>query len=359
MTSSLARSASAAAITAALGHGTATAATVEGEFYGDLRYAYSHYDDKGPAPRRNEFDSINSAAGIIVTTREGAYSATLVYERGLDADDDAVVDADATRQSYLSVATPFGTALYGRAPTAYKLSGQELDPFYNTAIGTISGAAFAASPAAIRGPSYGLSALASDLRGNGYVANQLAYISPEFSGLRVNAAFFINENEAPADDHDYGLGAEWAGEVLGGVVGAGVQYLDIRSNANFTSIGIPGSGAVKATRVYAGYQRSDWGLSASWEPLDLKDGAEDRDYVMVAGWLRVTPRTRLAASYGYTDGTPFAGDSVSLGVFHELLTGLEFYAAARRTERDAAPDESSNLALGVSYSFRLRGQQQM
>jgi predicted porin len=325
----------------------AGAATLEGELYGDLRYAYSHYDDKGPNPRSNDFDSTNSYAGVMITTREDAYAATLVYERGLDTDDDAVVDADATRQSYLSVSTPYGTALYGRAPTAYKLSGQELDPFYNTAIGTINGAAFAGSAAAVRGPSYGLSALTSDLRGNGFIANQLAYISPEFSGLRVNAAFFMNENDAPADDHDYGVGAEWSGALMDGLVGAGVQYLDIRSSTNFTSIGIPGSGAVKAARVYAGYSSEAWGVNASWEPLDLADGP-DRDYYYASGWLRVAPKTRVAAAYGNTEATPFEGDSYSLGLFHELLTGLEFYAAARYTDRDAAPLESSNFAAGVS-----------
>jgi predicted porin len=336
----------------------ASAATLEGELYGDLRYAYSHYDDKGPNPRSNDFDSTNSHAGVLITTREGDYSATLVYERGLDADDDATVDADATRQSYLSVATPYGTALYGRAPTAYKLSGQELDPFYNTAIGTISGAAFAGSPAAVRGPSYGLSALTSDLRGNGFVANQVAYISPEIMGVRANAAFFMNENDAPADDHDYGLGAEWSGSLMDGLVGAGVQYLDIRSNANFQAIGIPGSGAVKATRLYAGYSRETWGVNASWEPLDLADGP-DRDYYYAAGWMRVAEKTRVAVAYGNTEATPFKGDSYSLGVFHELLTGLELYAAARYTDRDATPDESSNLAAGVSYRFRLRGEQSL
>lgn len=329
------------------------AATVEGEVYADLGYAYSHYDDKGAAPRSNLFDDTNSHAGVALTTREGAYSATLVYERALDAD--SVSNADLVRQSYVRVSTPVGTALYGRAPTAYKLSGEALDPFYNTAVGTINGAAFGAATAVVRGPSYGLSALTSDARGNGFVANQLAYVSPAFGGLRVNAAFFMNENPAPADDHDYGLGAEWSGDWMGGEATAGVQYLDVRSNVNFAAIGIPGSGAVKATRVYAAYGRNDWGLSASWEPLDLKSGAADRDYVFAAGWLGLTEQTRVALALGYTDNTPFEGNSATLGVFHKLFTGFEVYAAARYTDRDAAPEQSNNLAVGATYTVRFKG----
>ncbi|MES0873771.1 porin [Sinimarinibacterium thermocellulolyticum] len=333
----------------------AQAATLEGQLYGDLRYAYTHYDADG-SPRRNVFDSTNSHAGVMITTRDGGYAATLVYERGLDADDDATVDDDTVRQSYLSVSSPYGTALYGRAPTAYKLAGQKLDPFYNTAIGTISGAAFGGSPAAVRGPSYGLSALTSDLSGNGFIANQLAYVSPEFMGVRVNAAFFMNENDRPDDDHDYGVGAEWNGDLLSGRLQAGAQYLDIRSNTNFQAIGIPGSGAVKATRVHAAYSRESWGVGASWEPLDLRDG-ENRDYYFASGWLRVAPKTRVAAAYGNTEATPFEGNGYSLGLFHEVLQGLEVYAAARHTDRDVAPDKSNDLAAGVTYRFRLSGQQ--
>lgn len=329
-----------------------TAASLEGEVYADLRYAYSHYDDKGATPRNNRFDDTHSNAGVAVTTREGDYAATLVYERTLDTDDS---NPDAVRQSYLSVSSPYGTALYGRVPTAYKLAGETLDPFYNTAVGTISGAAFGTASAAVRGPSYGLSALTSDALGNGFVANQVAYISPSIGGLRVNAAFFINESDPPGDDHDYGVGAEWSGDWLEGLTTAGVQYLDVRSSANFSAIGISGSGAVKATRLYAAYVRDAWGLSASWEPLDLKSGV-DRDYVLAAGWLGLTEQTRLALAWGYTDGTPFEGNSTTLGVFHALFEGLEVYAAGRYTDREAAPQESTNFSVGVTYTVRLKGE---
>ena len=333
----------------------ATAASIEGEIYGDLRYAYSHYDDKGAEPRSNRFDDTDSHAGLAVTTREGDYAATLVYERALESDDS---NPDAVRQSYLSVSTPYGTALYGRAPTAYKLSGEVLDPFYNTAVGTINGAAFGTASAAVRGPSYGLSALTSDARGNGFVANQVAYVSPSMGGLRVNAAFFMNESDPPEDDHDYGAGAEWSGDWLEGSATAGVQYLDVRSSANFSAIGVPGSGAVKATRLYAAYTRDSWGLSASWEPLDLKSGP-DRDYVLGTGWLGLTEQTRVALAWGYTDGTPFEGNSVSLGLFHSLFEGLEVYAAARYTDRNKAPQESTNIGVGVTYTVRFKGERSL
>lgn len=336
--------------------GAAQAAVLEGELYGDLRWAYSNYDDDAAESVR--FDSINSHAGFAVTTREGDYAATVVYERGLDADDDATVDNDTVRQSFLRVSSPFGSVLYGRAPTAYKLSGEKLDPFFNTLIGTINGGPFGDSPAAVRGPSYGLSALASDLAGNGFIGNQLAYVSPSLSGFRGNAAYFMNETDPQGDDSDYALGLEWQGDVVSGKLVAGVQYLDVQGNSNFTAIGIPGSGAVQATRYYAGYDRSRWGASVSFEPLDLQDsGSTDREYLLTSGWFGVTEQTRVAASYGNTNGTPFEGDSYSLGVFHGLFKGLDVYAAARYTDRNSAPGESTHFGVGINYAFSLTGEQ--
>ena len=46
----------------------------------------------------------------------------VVYERQLDNDSGAV--AELARQGYVGISSAFGTALYGRAATAYTLAGE-------------------------------------------------------------------------------------------------------------------------------------------------------------------------------------------------------------------------------------------
>lgn len=336
---------------------SAPALAVEGtgEVYGDFRYAVINFKNDGQG-QDTDAASTNSHLGARLSAAEGAFSATFLYERSLG--NDGSTNADGVRQANLQVGTPYGTVIYGRAATAYKIAGQKLDPFYNTGIGTINGESFANAGAPVQGPNFGLSALTSDTVGNGFIDNQLAYVSPELFGITVNAAVFFDErNRDEGEQHDYGFGAEWSAQGL--TVGA--QYLDLRSTvannptANFNAaLPVP----TKATRIYGGYKTESWGLSASWEPLDLKDGGLDRDYYYGAGWLKVLENTSVAASYAYVEGTPFEGDSFSLGVFHTLFAGLEVYGAARYTDRDVTPSNASGLAsrditLGVNYQFSL------
>lgn len=337
--------AAAAAVLAA----PAIAADGEARIYGDFRYALIHSDAEG-SPADTDLAGTNAHAGVSLRVSEGDYSATVVYERTL-ANDDSVTQLDSVRQSYLQVGSPYGTVIYGRAPTAYKVSGEKLDPFFNTGIGTISGAGFADAPAPVLGPNYGLSALTSDTVGNGFINNQIAYVSPTLYGVTLNGAVFISENAGDNEDHDFGLGAEWNHDAIT----AGVQYLNLEStlannpNANFNA-GLPVP--AEALRFYGGYKAETWGVSASWEPIDLKNGGLDRDYYFGAGWLKVLPQTTVAASYGNTEGTPFEGDSLSLGVFHELFSSLEVYLAARHTDRDAGVS-SADYVAGINFGFSL------
>lgn len=335
---------------------SAPAVAVDGtaELYGDFRYAVINFKNQGEG-QDTDAVSTNSHIGARLTASEGDFSATFVYERTLG--NDAITNADEVRQSNLQVGTPYGTVIYGRAPTAYKLSGQKLDPFYNTAMGTINGDAFSNAAQPALGPSFGLSALTADTVRNGFVDNQLAYVSPEFYGVVVNAAVFLDERSRDnGEKHDFGFGAEWNGDGFT----AGAQYLEIKSTAannlvaNFNA-GLPVP--TEASRVYGGYRTDDWGVSASWEALGLKEGGLDRDYYFVAGWLRVLENTSVAASYGYVEGTPFEGDSLTLGVFHSLFKGLEVYGAARYTDRDSVRENaglsSRDFSLGINYQFSL------
>lgn len=352
--------ASSIAVAAAAFAGSAAAADVTGEVFGDFRWSINHFDAKGAPADDASATNNNSHYGIRATTTERGITGFVVYERQLDNDSGAT--AELARQGYVGISSAFGTALYGRAATAYKLAGERLDPFFNTGIATISGASNVGAGAPILGPSYGLSALTSETAGNGFINNQIAYTTPSFAGLSFNAAVFLDEGTGPAEDHDYGAGLEYQAAGLT----AGVQHLDINSGVavgsaqNFGAIGI-GAGAtaeLTATRLYGSYDANGaWGGSASWEKLDLKGGLADRDYYYAAVWATVVPGTRVALAYGDTNETPFEGSSFSVGIFHDVLSNLTAYAVGRSTnvDSDRTPPDTTAISLGLNYQFSLSG----
>ncbi len=335
---------------AAAAFGTqAVAVETAARLYGDFRYSagYSKVQD---GATDYDFNSNNSHLGLAVNAAEGDFALTAVYELAIDGQNTAN-GSDDTRQAYLSVASPFGTLAYGQIATAYKQAGQQLDPFYNTGIGTITGTPFGNAGAPVLGPSFGLSALTSDTVGQGLIKNQVAYVSPTIANLTGNAAIIFAENDRDNGGQvDYGVGVEYTAN---GIIG-GIQYLDISATTNLTpnanfNAGLPN--ATKATRIYGGYATETWTVGASWEPLSIT-GAPDRDYYFLGGTLSITERATVAASLGYVENVPFEGQSLSLGVFYDIFTGLEAYAAARYADRDV--DAILNNGFGVTDGPSVR-----
>lgn len=332
----------------------AIAADASGEIYGDFRYSLNQSDSSNTVGDSNLDATTNgSHVGLKASVKEGQYTATVVYERGLGNDDTTTSSADGVRQSYLAVSSPIGTVTYGRAASEYKKAGQKHDPFFNTGISTINGGAVATSSAVVTGPSYGLSALTSEGVGNGFLDNTLAYTSPSFGGLTVNAGFFAADSAAGVnEDHDYALGVNWAA----GGLEAGVQYLDINGAGTVTAAGLPGN--TQALRFHAGYTQKNWGVGASYEKLEIA-AAADRDYALASGWFGLSDKTRLAASYGYTDNTPFEGSSISVGVFHGVMSNLDIYLAAQSTDRKSSnaganANDATAVSVGLNFDFGMK-----
>lgn len=342
----------------------------KGKVYGDFRWSLAHTDEHahpasvGASAPADLLDANNnrSVIGVKASTSHGGLTAFVKYER--DMLNDTATGAtgaavDNTRKAYLGIEGGFGTLLYGQAETAYAASGRKLDPFFNTSLSGFTGAV-----GAINGASYGYSALTNDNVGAGLLDNQVAYTTPSFGGLTVNAAVFADEGAA--DRHDLALGAEFSNAGLT----AGVQILDINSGVvstngsvqNFSNIGF-GAGAtaeVEATRLYAGLDTKALGVNVSWEKLDLHGGLKDRDYYAASAWLGVTASTRLALGVGKTENTPFEGNAVTVGVFHDVMDNLTVHAGARKVDRQqSSTTTAANLtstdavSLGFSYKFNL------
>lgn len=334
----------------------ASALDSSGQIYGALRLSLGFYDAQTGGD--TDVDNNNSHLGIRAQTVEGPFTAFAEYERLAD-NDDGTPEGELTRKFYGGVThVDWGTLVFGRAPTAYKLAGQKLDPFYNTGVSGPNGS----NASIANGAGYGLSSLTGDQPGNGFINNQLAYTSPAIANLTVNAAVFLDDAGGDGEELDFGGGIEWQAD---GIT-LGVQALDIStgsnpgSEQNFFFIGLSGaSSALQAVRAYGAYAAQGWGVGASHEMLDLKGGLPNRAYTFVSGWYGLSDRLRLAASAGQTEDTPFEGISFTLGGSYEVLEYLNAYAAARLTDRDATEintaqaDDVQAYVVGVSYTFEI------
>jgi len=337
-----------AAVATALMSGTGFAAESKGALYGDLRLSLDWADDNSAArgPTWAATDN-NSIWGVKASTARGGLTVFGAYERFIDSDDPSIpgVPVEFTRQAYLGLTSFCGTIKFGRHSTAYADAGRKIDPFYNT---VASGAGGLASAGSILrgGNSHGTSSpFNADFLGSAIVANHLAYQSPSFLGFSANAALFLDETQTADQDHDYGGGLEFNGS---GVT-AGVQFLDA-NGANGATWGTD----VEALRAYAGYAHSRFGASASWERLDRAGGAGNADFLMVSGWYGVLEHTRIAASFGLENESGTEGDSLRVGVFHDVVENFTVWAAARRyNERVAANPDADVATVGVSYKFSL------
>lgn len=265
---------------------------------------------------------------------------------------------DALRQAYVGLNSGLGTVVVGKKASDFRLSGEALDPFYDTSITGFNG--FESR----EGAGYGLSNLT-----NGFSHNTVAYASPElFGGLRLNAAVYVSGEEAPNDELDYGAGAEYATAGFGDdhQLKAGVQYLKIENPASFV-VGSParnglltvaGSPGVSDNyRLYGSYTAGALNLGASYESIDVAAEPEARAYYFLSGTYELTEATQLAASYGWLDfaaGSPrLSGDGYSVGVFHKLAPNLSGYAGLRQVSLDAA-GRTTTAAVGLSYSIKAQ-----
>lgn len=335
--------AGAAAAAALIGSTAVLAAELDakGSIYGDLRYSLDYSEDNsGAAGPTYDFADNNSYWGVKASTTQGGITAFGAYERFLDMDANVLLDL--VRQSYVGVQTNLGTVKYGQHATAYAEAGRKLDPFYNTTVTGIGGLGLGGILGA--GNSHGTSAVFnSDFVGSAYINNHLAYQSPSLAGLTVNAALFNDETGNENQDHNFGAGVEWSGMGLT----AGAQFID-ENNGTWLATDS------EAMRVYGGYAATQFGAGVSYERFDNAAGAIDSDYLMVSGWFGVLPGTRLAASYGQENETGAEGNSIRLGVFHDVIQNFTIWAAALRyDEAEASNPDADVVTLGASYKFDL------
>ena len=300
---------------------------------------------------------VNNASSVSLGFK-APYAGVMVFGLAEAGEKNKELGIDALRQAFVGVETGIGQFLVGKKASEYRLSGEKLDPFYDTSVVGFNGRE------AREGASYGLSNLT-----NGFSHNTVGYLSPALlGGLRLNAAAYVSSEDAPNDEIDYGVGAEYAlpGFADGHSLSAGVQYLKIENPASNVAgnpsrnglVTVGGSpGVSDSYRVYGSYAAGSVVLSGSYENVDVAAEADARAYYYLSGTWALCDKTQIAASYGWLDfaaGSPaLSGEGYSLGVFHELASNLKGYAAARQVSLDV-PGDTATIAVGLSYSIDAR-----
>lgn len=342
--------AGAAAAVVAICSAGAMAGDGKGAVYGDIRWSLNHADASGiggtAATRgaKQTATNNNSYYGIKGSTSQRGLTVFGAYERTLDNDGAAL---DFTRQGYVGLKGDMGVLKYGQFGTAYFESGRKLDPFANTAVSGVGSVSAAGASTISSFSSHGLSAaLTAEAFGSGFENNQIAYTTPAFGPLTVNAAVFIDETTG--EDHDLGLGAEFNQSGIS----FGVQALDIKSGNLGRAAG------TDALRIYGGLNTANFGANVSLERHALP-AAADADYIFVSAWLGLSATTRIAAAVGNENETGAEGTSVSLGLFHDVVDNFTSWVAVRRYDGAGGPpagrsgQTSDVLTVGASYKFNL------
>lgn len=305
----------------------AVPAMADTTLYGNFRGALNTGDLNSAD---NSADFVNNASRLGVKGAVGTKTLKGIYhlQMGVNTDGNDE-DALSKRFYFAGLKGDFGKVIYGRLSTPYKMTGVKQDPFLDTSAGPAN-----------RGPNYGYSGLTSS-----FANSTIAYYSPKFGG-GLSASASVTVDDAATDDHDIGVGIEYAKKSFK----VGVSHL----NLGDTPVVSANGGAEKATRLYGSAKMSSVGINASFEKLDFGAG-NDADFAHLNGTYNTSKKTKLAASYSSVDGDGTGirnapGTGYAVGVFHKLLKKTELSAIYSVVDYDSG-NERSGLALGVVQKF--------
>lgn len=241
----------------------------------------------------------------------------------------------ANRNSYVGLSGGFGTVIMGRHDTPYKLTtAGKLDLFADT-MGDVNAAGNLASAGCggTTGKSCATQLISTvhDIR----PSNALAYMSPDFSGLKVAAAIVAGQ-DSDADNVDgTSLGVTYENGPL--YVAGGWQ--DVTDTS-------------EAWKIGAGYAFGNFKLGAVYEDVDADGGSTgDRDSWYLNGAYNMGAIT-LKGQYGQLDnaGSAADGKKYTLGADYALSKRTNAYVLYDSNKSDGS-SRLNGWALGMRHSF--------
>jgi len=297
--------------------------TVYGSFRGALNTGDLNSDG-------NNADFVNNASRLGIKGAIGNSDLKGIYHLqtgvNLDGNDE---DALSKRFYFAGLKGQLGKVIYGRLSTPYKMAGVKQDVFLDTSAGPAN-----------KGASYGYSSLNSS-----FTDSTIAYYSPKFSG-GVSAHASITIDDAATDDHDVGVGVEYATKDLK----LGVAHLHLGD----TPVIAKNGGAEKATRIYGSKKFGAFAINGSYEKIDFNAG-NDASFTHLNASYKANDKTKLALALGSVEGDGkgarnAAGEGMSAGVFYNVLKNTQLSAIYTNVDYDAIKDRDG-LALGFVQKF--------
>lgn len=334
------------AVIAAICVAPAAVVAADNNLYGQMRYSFNSVDDKTGSGQ----DGLSGNDNVSLFGLKGSAGnddITAFYHLQTGAPSDKNTDGKAFNQRFYFAGLKggFGKVAYGRMTNAYKFDGFKLDPFYNLSHVNVNGG-FATG-----GGSYGLSPAT-----NGFTDNALQYVSPAFSGVKINAGVYIDDSNE--DDHGTGLGISWSNKTIN----VGLQYAsNAKTAATLPNIAADGD----AIRLHGGYKASNFSVGLSYEMVDDAGTAgkvSSADYMYLVGRFNVKKDTELVATIGTVspddDSTAKSaeGTGFQFGVFQTVVPKTQVYVTYGTASLDAAgAEDPSVLSIGAIHKFGFGG----
>lgn len=278
----------------------------------------------------NSVDFVNNASRLGVKGAIGNAHLKGIYHLQMGANlDGKDEDALSKRFYFAGLKGKFGKVIYGRLSTPYKMAAIKEDAFRDTSAG-----------AANKGPNYGYSSLTSS-----FTDNTIAYYSPKFAG-GVQAHASLTVDDSTSDDHDIGIGAEYATKDFK----VGLSHLNLGDTPVIANNG----GAKKATRFYGSKKFGAIAVNLSYEKVDFNSG-KDATFTHLNSTYKANKKTKLALAYANVDGDGkgarnAAGDGIFAGVFYNVLKNTQFSAIYSNVDYEVGKDRDG-FAFGVVQKF--------
>ncbi len=243
------------------------------------------------------------------------------------ADSDGVITGESgntlvkARNMYVGFAGGWGTFLYGRHDTPYKISTGRLDKFVDT-LADYNGSL---------GPGF------QDIRAD----NAIAYISPSFAGLTIAAAIVAPGNHANSEAD--GLADTYS---IAAMYSNGPLYLAAAyENLDQDLLGV--SDDADKWRIGAGFTLGAFDIGAIYE--DQQDVATI--WQIQASFAMGNNVIKAAYGQNDSDTTDNTDNSYAIGVDHNFSKRTKAYLLYAATDNDVDNTDQSGFSFGIVHKF--------
>lgn len=326
------------------------------EIYGDARASVEFVTNKAKTGEENTLSLSSNYSYIGFKGDEDlgdGMSAVWQLEEGvaLDTNGSTITDGNgdtvtlstfSPRQSFIGIASGFGTVLGGKLLTPYRGATKRLDPFASTR----------ADFNAIIGSFPGVTGGAGLLSDESYANNTLAYMTPDMNGFSAALAYVLSDastgndtlvgrTSTTKDKNAYSLNVSYDN----GPIFATAAY----ESLNKFGLGAPGKD-VTAWKVGGSYTIKDTTtIGALYENIDAGGTVGNRNAWSISIDHQIG-FTTLKAAYNVADNTGAANtgaDQLSVGVSQALTKNTEVYALYTQVGNDSGAAYSLDNAPGV------------